>query len=108
MAWPMNEVINYRFPPILVHGSLLMLVRLAFLSYLRLATTMAVVAVALVLSFHLKREPSDLELRMARPLGIIFWALSIVALMVGVGNFISEKHAFCALYDVASFPQRCY
>ncbi len=50
---------------------------------------MAVVSVAIVLSFHLKSEPTSLELRMARPLGFIFWALSIFALMLGIGNYIS-------------------
>jgi hypothetical protein len=50
---------------------------------------MAVVAVAIVLSFHLKNQPSPLELRMARPLGIIFWLLSVLTLFVGVANYIS-------------------
>ncbi|CAK7221147.1 hypothetical protein SCUCBS95973_004397 [Sporothrix curviconia] len=61
-----------------------------FLSYLRLSMTMAVVAVAIVLSFHLKSQPSPLELRMARPLGIIFWLLSILTLFVGVANYITD------------------
>lgn len=52
---------------------------------------MAVVAVAIVLSFHLKSQPSPLELRMARPLGIIFWLLSILTLFVGVANYISTS-----------------
>ena len=51
--------------------------------------TMAVVAVAIVVSFHLKSQPSQLELRMARPLGIIFWLLSILTLFVGIANYIS-------------------
>ncbi len=52
---------------------------------------MAVVAVAIVLSFHLKHQPTALELRMARPLGAIFWTLSVFALAMGVGNYISDK-----------------
>ena len=56
---------------------------------------MAVVSVAIVLSFHLKREPTDLELRMARPLGAIFWGLSIIALCAGVGNYISKSRSRC-------------
>lgn len=52
---------------------------------------MAVVAVAIVLSFHLKSQPSPLELRMARPLGIIFWLLSVLTLFVGVANYISTS-----------------
>ncbi|KAI1386423.1 uncharacterized protein F4822DRAFT_316216 [Hypoxylon trugodes] len=59
-----------------------------FLSYLRLSVYMAVVAIAIVLSFHLKTQPSDLELRMAQPLGIIFWLLSLSCLVLGFGNYI--------------------
>ncbi|CAK7224403.1 hypothetical protein SBRCBS47491_005539 [Sporothrix bragantina] len=65
-----------------------------FLSYLRLSMTMAVVAVAIVLSFHLKSQPSPLELRMARPLGIIFWLLSILTLFVGVANYIKTVNKY--------------
>ncbi|CAK7199960.1 hypothetical protein SEUCBS139899_002648 [Sporothrix eucalyptigena] len=65
-----------------------------FLSYLRLSVTMAVVAVAIVLSFHLKSQPSPLELRMARPLGIIFWLLSILTLFVGVANYIKTVNKY--------------
>ncbi|KAI1142366.1 hypothetical protein F5Y05DRAFT_224301 [Hypoxylon sp. FL0543] len=59
-----------------------------FLSYLRLSVYMAVVAVAIVLSFHLKSQPSPLELRLARPLGIVFWLLSLTCLVLGFGNYI--------------------
>lgn len=51
---------------------------------------MAIVSVAIVLSFHLKSEPSDFELRMAKPLGIVFWILAVSCLFLGVGNYISE------------------
>jgi hypothetical protein len=61
---------------------------LAFLSYLRLSVYMAVVSIAIVISFHLKSEPTPLELRMARPLGIIFWFLSISCLALGFGNYV--------------------
>lgn len=50
---------------------------------------MAIVSNAIVLSFHLKLQPSELELRMARPLGIVFWVLSMCCLGLGVGNYIS-------------------
>ncbi|KAI1762904.1 hypothetical protein GGR53DRAFT_499707 [Hypoxylon sp. FL1150] len=59
-----------------------------FLSYMRLSIYMAIVAIAIVLSFHLKSQPSHLELRMARPLGIVFWLLSISCLVLGFGNYI--------------------
>lgn len=61
-----------------------------FLSYLRLSVYMAVVAVAIVLSFHLKSRPSPAELRMAKPLGLVFWGLSVACLLVGLGNYIRE------------------
>jgi uncharacterized membrane protein YidH (DUF202 family) len=61
-----------------------------FLSYLRLSLYMAVVAVAIVLSFHLKSQPSSAELRMAKPLGLVFWGLSVACLFVGLGNYIRE------------------
>ena len=50
---------------------------------------MAIVSVAIVLSFHLKHKPTDVELRMAKPLGAIFWALSVLCLSAGVANYIS-------------------
>lgn len=55
---------------------------------------MAVVSIAITVSFHLKNEPSPLELRMAKPLGTIFWALSVMTLFAGVGNYISKSIAF--------------
>lgn len=51
---------------------------------------MSIVSVAIVLSFHLKSEPSELELRMAKPLGVIFWCLAVSCLCLGIGNYISE------------------
>ncbi len=50
---------------------------------------MAIVSVAIVLSFHLKQKPSDMELRLAKPLGAIFWALSVACLWLGLANYIS-------------------
>ena len=51
---------------------------------------MAVVSVAITLSFHLKSQPSQLERKMARPLGAVFWALSVATLFVGLGNYIRK------------------
>ncbi|KAI1503866.1 hypothetical protein F5X99DRAFT_78172 [Biscogniauxia marginata] len=65
-----------------------------FLSYLRLSVYMAIVAIAIVLSFHLKSRPSQLELRMAQPLGIIFWVLSVACLAVGLGNYIKTVNKY--------------
>ncbi|KAJ9138867.1 hypothetical protein NKR23_g8273 [Pleurostoma richardsiae] len=65
-----------------------------FLSYLRLSVYMAIVAVAIVLSFHLKSEPSPLELRMAKPLGAIFWTLAVACLVLGLGNYIKTVNKY--------------
>ncbi|ROW16583.1 hypothetical protein VPNG_01677 [Cytospora leucostoma] len=65
-----------------------------FLSYLRLSVYMAIVSVAIVLSFHLKTQPSPAELRMAKPLGVIFWVLSVACLFVGLGNYIQTVNKY--------------
>jgi len=59
-----------------------------FLSWLRLSTYMAIVSVAIVISFHLKNQPTKLELRLALPFGIIFWVLSLACLAAGFANYI--------------------
>ncbi|KAL2175623.1 uncharacterized protein P884DRAFT_45329 [Thermothelomyces heterothallicus CBS 202.75] len=65
-----------------------------FLSYLRLSIYMSIVAVAIVLSFHLRKTASEIELRMARPLGAIFWALSVCCLGVGVANYTKTVNKY--------------
>ncbi|RYP13708.1 hypothetical protein DL767_010612 [Monosporascus sp. MG133] len=65
-----------------------------FLSYLRLSVYMAVVAVAITLSFHLKSRPSAVELRMARPLGLVFWLLAVACLVMGFGIYISTVNKY--------------
>lgn len=62
----------------------------AFLSYLRLSIYMSIVAVAIVVSFHLRKTASEIELRMAKPLGAVFWALSVSCLGVGIANYTSK------------------
>lgn len=57
---------------------------------------MAIVSVAIVLSFHVKNQPSAAELAMARPLGVLFWLLSVACLLVGLGNYIG-KPKYCGL-----------
>lgn len=51
---------------------------------------MAIVSVAIVLSFHLRKTATKTELRMAKPLGAIFWVLSVACLGVGIANYISR------------------
>ena len=56
---------------------------------------MAVVSIAIVVSFHLKSQPTAFELRMAKPLCIVFWFLSLCCLALGFGNYIKtvEKYS---------------
>lgn len=54
---------------------------------------MAVVSIAITLSFHVKHQPSAYELRIAKPLGALFWALSVLMLGLGLGNYISTATA---------------
>lgn len=48
---------------------------------------MATVSVAIVSSFHLKHEPSDIERRIALPVGIIFWLLALSCLVAGTASY---------------------
>jgi hypothetical protein len=59
---------------------------------------MSIVAVAIVLSFHLRKTASDLELRMAKPMGAIFWALSVSCLGVGIANYMSVSPPFLSCF----------
>jgi len=66
----------------------------AFLSYVKLSIYLAVVSVAIVLSFHLRQQPTRLELRMAVPLGAIFWVLSLACLGVGLANYMNTINKY--------------
>ncbi|PLB44465.1 hypothetical protein P170DRAFT_287096 [Aspergillus steynii IBT 23096] len=59
-----------------------------FLSWLRLSMYLGVVSLAIIISFHFHGEPTGLERRMALPLGIIFWVLSIASLVNGFANYV--------------------
>ena len=59
-----------------------------FLSWLRLAIYLAIVAIAIVISFHLKHRPTKLERKLALPLGLVFWFLGLLCLGVGFANYI--------------------
>jgi hypothetical protein len=56
---------------------------------------MAVVSVAILISFHLKSQPSPLERKIALPFGIIFWFLALACLASGTANYIKtvEKYS---------------
>ncbi len=49
---------------------------------------MAIVSMAMTLSFHLKQQPTALERQIAKPLGAIFWVLAVLTLAVGISNYI--------------------
>ena len=55
---------------------------------------MAVVSVAIMISFHLKNEASPLELRMSLPFGLVFWLLSFACLIAGLGNYIKTVNRY--------------
>ncbi|GLB12198.1 hypothetical protein AtubIFM57258_009478 [Aspergillus tubingensis] len=59
-----------------------------FLSWLRLSMYLAIVAIAIIISFHFQTPPTGLERRMALPLGIVFWVLSIACLVNGFANYV--------------------
>ncbi|ETI20783.1 hypothetical protein G647_07125 [Cladophialophora carrionii CBS 160.54] len=59
-----------------------------FLSWLRLAIYMAIVAVAILVNFHLKNQPTALERRLSHPMGIIFWVLSLACLVTGLAIYM--------------------
>ena len=49
---------------------------------------MSVVSVAIVISFHLKSQPTSIEKRIAFPVGMIFWVLSLACLTSGFANYV--------------------
>lgn len=86
---------------------------------------MAVVSIAIIVSFHLKNQPTELEKKFALPFGLVFWVLSLACLASGLANYVgtvrkySERRAlvqtgwktqvvskyFCA--TVMAFPYLC-
>lgn len=55
---------------------------------------MAVVAIAILVSFHLKHSASNIEKRVALPLGVIFWGLSLACLVSGLRNYVKTVNRF--------------
>ncbi|EME40476.1 hypothetical protein DOTSEDRAFT_136327 [Dothistroma septosporum NZE10] len=65
-----------------------------FLSWLRLAIYMAIVSIAILISFHLKHQPTPLERRVALPFGLIFWFLAMACLLSGLNNYIKTVNRY--------------
>jgi uncharacterized membrane protein YidH (DUF202 family) len=59
-----------------------------FLSWLRLSIYLAVVSIAILIDFHLKHQPTALEKKISKPLGIIFWLLALASLVSGFANYV--------------------
>lgn len=55
---------------------------------------MAVVATAILISFHLKHQPSAIEKRLALPFGVIFWILAMGCLVAGLNNYIKTVNRY--------------
>ncbi|KAG5952245.1 hypothetical protein E4U58_000864 [Claviceps cyperi] len=55
---------------------------------------MAILSVAITLSFHLRHQPTDLERRMAKPLGAVFWVLSLLMLALGLANYMQTVNKY--------------
>ena len=66
----------------------------AFLSWLRLSTYMAIVSVAIIISFHFKHQPTDIERRVAMPFGLVFWFLALACLFSGLSNYIKTVEGY--------------
>ena len=49
---------------------------------------MAIVAVAIVISFHIKNEPTKVERKTAYPVGLVFGALALACLGSGVAGYV--------------------
>ena len=49
---------------------------------------MAIVSIAILISFHLKHTASPLEKRIALPFGLVFWVLAIACLIAGLANYV--------------------
>jgi len=65
-----------------------------FLSWLRLSIYLAVIAMTIVLSFHLRMPTSAIERRMALPLGFIFWVMAVLSLFTGLGNYLKTVERY--------------
>ena len=68
--------------------------QIAFLSWLRLATYMSIVAVAILISFHLNDEPTATERHVALPFGVLFWLLGCSCLAAGLHNYIKTVNGY--------------
>ena len=71
---------------------------------------MCVVSVAVILSFQLKTQPSAIERRIAMPLGIVFWLLSLVSLVTGLSTYLKtcarpSRPSALRVTDAAQHPK---
>ncbi len=55
---------------------------------------MAIVSVAILVSFHLKQEATELEKRFSLPFGLLFWLLAFSCLVAGLSNYIKTVNRY--------------
>lgn len=49
---------------------------------------LSIVSIAIIISFQFRTAPTPLEKRMALPLGLVFWVLSLTSLANGFANYV--------------------
>lgn len=55
---------------------------------------MAIVSIAILISFHLHNQPSKLERKIALPFGLLFWFLAVACLVSGLNNYIKTVNRY--------------
>ena len=65
-----------------------------YLSWLRLSIYMSVVSIAIIISFHLKNQPTAIEKKIALPVGLCFWGLSLACLISGAANYVNTVRKY--------------
>ncbi|TQS36833.1 hypothetical protein Golomagni_02707 [Golovinomyces magnicellulatus] len=59
-----------------------------FLSYLRLSVSMAILSMALVISFSFEAPRFHVKPRLSQSLGLTFWGMSVICLGLGLGTYL--------------------
>lgn len=93
-ARPTLQTTSFWSPERISSPLTLFLPQTAFLSWLRLAVYMAIVSIAILISFHLHNQPSKLERRIALPFGLLFWCLAVACLVSGLNNYIKTVNRY--------------
>lgn len=65
-----------------------------FLSYLRLSVSMAILSMALVISFSFETPRFHVKPRLSQSLGLTFWCLGVICLCLGLGTYLKTVTKF--------------